>query len=206
MFATTRLAATAVTVLAVTAAVTSCGKEDDSGERDSRLGQKAPGASASTPPQSKELRMGQPSATQPPDGMRNAGEWTVTPQKAVTGTPEDMANSGLTRNKAGKDEPKVPVFVWSTLHHTKGGALKVRTMKRGLLVRTDEETRTKELQVLVGNAKWRGDCPPVVDDMELKSGQQVKICTVYLIPEGEKAEAVEIDGYSGPDQIWPVKA
>ncbi|MGY1436761.1 hypothetical protein [Streptomyces reniochalinae] len=146
-------------------------------------------------------RLGQTSPTQKSDDDETKGAtFTVTPTKVQTGTKADMANSGLEKDK--KDEPKVPVYVWSTLNHKSGKPMELGDMDDDLVVRTDQGQRTRALIVIMGEAKWP-NCPAMDRDKKLSPGQSEKICTAFLIPEGQKAEAVEINrGYSKKPLEW----
>ncbi|MEU0337314.1 hypothetical protein [Streptomyces sp. NPDC006193] len=130
-------------------------------------------------------------------------KFTVTPTKVTTGTKADMDNSGLQKDK--NDGPQVPVYVWATFTHKSGKPMAVSDMDDGLIVRTDKNRRTRALIVLLGQAKWP-DCPAPDSEKQLSAGQSEKICKVFLIPEGQKAAAVELSQgfYSAPLE-WPVK-
>ncbi|MFB8350636.1 hypothetical protein ACFXI8_01000 [Streptomyces niveus] len=129
--------------------------------------------------------------------------FTVTPTKVLTGTEADMAESGL--DLAELPGPKVPVYVWSTLTHKSGKPMPVGDMDDDLVVRTDQDDRTKALLVLMGDATWP-DCPAPDTEKELSEGQSAEICTTFLITRGEKAAAVELtQGFYNDPLEWPVK-
>lgn len=129
--------------------------------------------------------------------------FTVTPTKVLTGTEADMAKSGL--DLAELPGPKVPVYVWTTLTHKSGKPVPVGDMDGDLVVRTDQDDRTKALLVLMGDATWP-DCPAPETEKELSKGQSAEICTTFLITRGEKAAAVELtQGFYNDPLEWPVK-
>ncbi|WP_229816148.1 hypothetical protein [Streptomyces lucensis] len=129
--------------------------------------------------------------------------FTVTPTKVTTGSKADMDKSGLQRGK--NDDPKIPVYVWATFAHKSGKTMAVGDMDDGLIIRTDKDQRTRALIVLMGQAKWP-DCPAFDRDKQLHAGQSENICQVFLIPEGQKAAAVELSqGFTSEPLQWPVK-
>ncbi|MDJ1131737.1 hypothetical protein [Streptomyces iconiensis] len=187
-------------VLAV--ALTGCdGKKG--GDHKSDAGSGGSGGSGGTDEKKTSFQLGEASPTQTNDGAKAKGKWTVTPTKAETGTEKELAASGLDRED---EKPEVPVFVWSTLRHQGGDPMTVRDMKTDINVKTDGGKRVGELIVLMGDAKWRDDCPAVDAEKKLKKGDVEKVCTVYLVPKGQKAAAVELSqGFHSPPLEWPVK-
>ncbi|WP_406099629.1 hypothetical protein [Streptomyces sp. NBC_01013] len=130
--------------------------------------------------------------------------YTVTPTKVETGTRADMDNSGLDKDK--DESPKIPVYVWATVTHKSGKAMEVGDMDGDLIVKTDKGQRTKALIVIMGEAKWP-DCPAPDTGKELNAGQSEKICKAFLIPEGQKATAVQLSqGFYAEPLEWPVKS
>lgn len=128
--------------------------------------------------------------------------FTVTPTKVETGTKADMDNSGLDKDK--DDSPEIPVYVWATLTHKSGTPMEVGDMDDDLVVKTDKGERTKALIVLMGEAKWP-DCPAPDTEKKLSPGQSEKICKAFLIPEGQKAAAVQLSqGFTKEPLEWPV--
>lgn len=128
--------------------------------------------------------------------------FTVTPTKVETGTKADMDNSGLDKDK--DDSPKIPVYVWATVTHKNGTAMEVGDMDDDLIVKTDKGERTKALIVIMGEAKWP-DCPAPDTEKKLSPGQSEKICKAFLIPEGQRAAAVELSrGFTKEPLEWPV--
>ncbi|MFE9882553.1 hypothetical protein [Streptomyces sp. NPDC005784] len=129
--------------------------------------------------------------------------YTVTPTRVVTGTTADVDHSGLERD--ADDGSQIPVYVWSTLTHKSGTAMRLGDMDDDLVVRTSGGQRTRALIVLLGQAKWP-DCPPFDSDRKLAAGQSQQICSAFLIPAGQKAAAVELtQGYYKEPLEWPVK-
>jgi hypothetical protein len=77
-------------------------------------------------------------------------------------------------------------------------------MDDDLVVATDKGQRTKALIVLMGQATWP-NCPASDTEKQLSGGQSEKICNVFLVPEGQKASAVELtQGYYNDPLKWPV--
>ncbi|MGW0844274.1 hypothetical protein ACWD26_29870 [Streptomyces sp. NPDC002787] len=183
-------------------ALTACGAGSDTGAADTAA------SSASTTSAAKEkttFRLGEASPAQESQMQNSAGAtYTVTPTRVATGTKADMDNSGLEQDK--KDGPKVPVYVWSTLTHKSGKAMALGDMDDDLVVKTDAGQRTRALIVLLGQAKWP-DCPAFDPDKKLAPGQSERICTAFLIPQGQKAAAVELtQGFYKEPLVWPVKS
>jgi hypothetical protein len=76
----------------------------------------------------------------------------------------------------------------------------------GHQVKTSGNQRTKALLVLLGQATWP-NCPAPDTDKQLSAGQAEKVCTVFLIPEGQTPAAIELtQGYCTPPLEWPVKS
>jgi hypothetical protein len=115
--------------------------------------------------------------------------YTVTPTKVVMGTEDDLDRSGLQQDT--EDGPQVPVYVWSTIAHKSGKPMPLGDMDDDLVVKTDTGERTRALIMLLGQATWP-NCPPFDPDTRLTAGQSQDICTVYLVPEGQKAAAVQL--------------
>ncbi|WP_326689302.1 hypothetical protein OIE63_20475 [Streptomyces sp. NBC_01795] len=187
-----------VGAVVLTVALTGCNGSGKSGEKG---GDKS--GSSSSSEDKTTFKLGEASPTQTNDGAKAKGKWTVTPTKVETGTVEDMENSGLEKDK--KDGPQVPVFVSSTLKHQSGDPMEIGDMNDDLIVKTDKDKRTRELIVLMGDAKWK-NCPTTDTEKKLKPGDQEKICGVFLVPEGQKPAAVELSrGFNSPPLEWPVK-
>ncbi|MFC8535925.1 hypothetical protein ACFUJY_18500 [Streptomyces sp. NPDC057249] len=148
-------------------------------------------------------RLGEASPPQESTMEKTKGStFTVTPTKVVTGTKADMDNSGL--DKDDDVEPKIPVYVWATVTHKSGKAMEVGDMDDDLIVETDKGERTKALIVIMGEAKWP-DCPAPDTGKKLSAGQSEKICKAFLIPEGQKAAAVQLGrGFVKEPLEWPV--
>ncbi|MEU7162779.1 hypothetical protein AB0A98_41190 [Streptomyces chrestomyceticus] len=148
------------------------------------------------------LRLGQASPPQNSTMKASAdARFTVTPTKVRTGTRAEMQRSGLKEEDGSS--PQVPVFVWSTLTHKSGTPMSLNDMN-DLVVRTNQDQRTRPLIVVMGEAQWR-DCPDTDYNKKLHAGQSEKICTAYLIPEGQTAVAVELSrGFYQMPLQWPV--
>ncbi|MFI7245502.1 hypothetical protein [Streptomyces qinglanensis] len=128
--------------------------------------------------------------------------YTVTPTKVQTGTKADMDNSGLKKDE--EDGPQIPVYVWSTLEHKGGKTMELGDMDDDLIVKTDKNKRTRALIVILGQAKWP-NCPAVESNKKMNAGDSEKICSAFLIPEGQKAAAVELSqGFSKAPLEWAV--
>ncbi|MGX1885527.1 hypothetical protein [Streptomyces sp. NPDC055287] len=197
----TRSVPAAMGALALALALTGCndlgsGKRGGSGSQSSGSGSDASGGK-------KKFRLGEASPEQESSMQKSKdGKYTVTPTKVQMGTTADMDNSGLEKDK--KDGPQVPVYVWSTLTHKSGTAMEVGDMDDDLVVKTDGGWRTRALLVLMGDAKWP-NCPAPDTEKKLSVGQSEKICTAFLVPEGQKAAAVELtQGFHGEPLEWPV--
>ncbi|MFD7956031.1 hypothetical protein ACFV4X_21360 [Streptomyces ardesiacus] len=163
-----------------------------------------PSSASSTAQEQTTYRLGQVSPVQESTMQDSAdATYTVAPTKVATGTAADMNNSGLEKDTT--DGPQVPVYVWSTLTHKSGKAMRLGDMDDDLIVKTSGGQRTRALIVLLGQAKWP-DCPPFDPDKKLAAGQSEQICSAFLIPEGQKATAVELfQGYYKDPLEWPVK-
>lgn len=180
--------------------LTACGLASDTGTSSERA--------ASTTGTAKErttFRLGEASPAQESQMKDSTGAaYTVAPTKVVNGTKADVDASGLEQDK--EDGPQVPVYVWSTLTHKTGKAMALGDMDDDLVVKTDAGKRTRALIVLLGQAKWP-DCPPFDSDKKLTAGQSQSICTAFLIPQGQKATAVELtQGFYKEPLEWPVKS
>ncbi|MDQ0945969.1 hypothetical protein [Streptomyces sp. V1I1] len=198
----TRAIPAAAGVLALGLALTGC---NDSGSGKSRAGSgsHASDSGSDASDGKKTFRLGEASPEKESDMQASSGaKYTVTPTKVQTGTKADMDNSGLKKDK--EDGPQIPVYVWSTLTHTSGKAMEVGDMDDDLVVKTVNGQRTRALIVLMGEAKWP-NCPAPDTDKQLSVGQSEKICTAFLIPEGQKAAAVELtQGFYKEPLEWPV--
>ena len=207
----TRAVPVAAGALALALALAGCndpsaGNGGGKGGEGSNSASPEPGSSSSEPDASDSrttFRLGEESPEQESSTKESAGAmYTVTPTKVQTGTAADMANSGL--KKDSDEDPQIPVYVWSTLTHKSGKTMKLGTMDDDLIVRTDKGHRTRPLIVLLGSAKWP-DCPATDRDKQMNPGQSEKICTAFLIPEGQKADAVELSrGFTKEPLEWPV--
>ncbi|MCX4967246.1 hypothetical protein OHA98_21230 [Streptomyces sp. NBC_00654] len=194
----TRAVPAAVGALALVAVLAGC-NDSDSGK-----GRRGSGSAGSSSSDGKTYRLGEASPPQESTMKESKdSKFTVTPTKVQTGTTADMDNSGL--DKAKDKAPKIPVYVWSTLTHKSGKAMEVGDMDNDLVVKTDKGERTKALIVFMGDAKWP-NCPEPDTLKKLSAGQSEKICTAFLIPEGQKAAAVQLSqGFSSAPLEWPVK-
>lgn len=211
----TRAASAAIGALALTVALVGCNDPDaDAGSggaesRESAGSTGSPSADSSSDSgaeasDGKEtFRLGEESPEQESDMKEYDGAtFTVTPMKVRNGTAADLANSGLKRDK--DDEPQIPIYVWSTLTHKSGKAMQLGHMDNDLVMRTDKGHRTRPLIVLMGSAKWP-DCPATDTTKKVEAGQSEKVCTAFLVPEGHKAEAVELTrGFTKKPLEWPV--
>lgn len=175
------------------------GVEQESGGSGSRASDSGSDASDGK----KTFRLGEAGPEEESDMQKSSGaKYTVTPTKVQTGTKADMDNSGL--KKDTKDGPQIPVYVWSTLTHKSGKAMEIGDMDDDLVVKTVNGQRTRALIVLMGEAKWP-NCPAPDPGKKLSAGQSEKICTAFLIPEGQKAAAVELtQGFYKEPLEWPV--
>ncbi|WP_128380416.1 hypothetical protein [Streptomyces cavernae] len=193
----TRMRVMAVAAGAVTLAValTSC---NDSEPVNNQGGSESRSADSKT-----VYRLGEASPPQESTMQKSKGAtFTVTPTKVQTGTKAEVEKSGLQLDKS--DGPQVPVYVWATLTHNSGKAMTVGDMDDDLVVATDKGQRTKALIVLMGQAKWP-NCPAADTEKPLSGRQSEKICNVFLVPEGQKASAVELtQGYYNDPLKWPV--
>jgi hypothetical protein len=198
----TRATPAAVGALALGLALTGC---NDSGSGKSRAssGSHASDSGSDASDGKKTFRLGEASPEKESDMQKSSGaKYTVTPTKVQTGTKTDMGNSGLKEDK--EDGPQIPVYVWSTLTHKSGKAMEIGDMDDDLVVKTGNGQRTRALIVLMGEAKWP-NCPAPDADKKLSAGQSEKICTAFLIPEGQKAAAVELtQGFYKEPLEWPV--
>lgn len=158
------------------------------------------GGSGSTE-EKTSYRLGETSPDQTSDEQSSKGaKYTVTPTKVQTGTKADMDGSGLEKDK--DEGPKIPVYVWSTLSHKSGKPMELGDMDDDLVVKTDKGDRTRALIVLMGDAKWP-NCPATDTDKKLSPGQSTKICTAFLVPEGQRAKAVELSrGFTKEPLSW----
>jgi hypothetical protein len=191
----TRVMPAAVGVLTVAVALTGC---KDSGS-ESRGGSGSPTTDSKTIYRLSEASPLQESTMQKSKGAT----WTVTPTKVQTGTKAEVDNSGVQLDKS--DGLQVPVYVWATLTHKSGKSMAVGDMDDDLVVATDKGQRAKALIVLMGQAKWP-NCPASDTEKQLSAGQSEKICNVFLVPEGQKASAVELtQGYYNDPLKWPIK-
>ncbi|MFF4694531.1 hypothetical protein [Streptomyces chattanoogensis] len=197
----TRAVPAAVGALALAVALTGC-NHSGSGKGRHSSGSHASGSGSDTSDGKTAYRLGEASPPQESTMQKSKGsKFTVTPTKVQAGTKADMDNSGLEKQK----DPKVPVYVWSTLTHQSGKAMEIGDMDDDLIVKTDKGARTKALIVIMGEAKWP-NCPAPDTQKKLSAGQSEKICTAFLIPEGQKPAAVELSqGYYKKPLEWPVK-
>ncbi|MEU1077758.1 MULTISPECIES: hypothetical protein [unclassified Streptomyces] len=193
----TRAAQAAMGALALAVVLTGCNGTDSP--------QGHPSSASRTAQEQTTYRLGQVSPVQESTMQDSAGAtYTVTPTKVVTGTAADMNNSGL--EKDATDGPQVPVYVWSTLTHKSGRAMRLGDMDDDLIVKTSGGQRTRALIVLLGQATWP-NCPPFDSDKKLAAGQSEQICSAFLIPAGQKATAVQLfQGYYQDPLEWPVKS
>ncbi|MEV5139980.1 hypothetical protein AB0K71_30875 [Streptomyces syringium] len=161
------------------------------------------GCAGGLPRPGKTFQLGEASPEQDSAKTASVGaKYTVTPTEVQTGTKADMDSSGLEKDE--KNGPQTPVHVWSTLTHKSGKAMKVGDMDGNLVLRTAQGQRTRALIVWMGVAKWP-NCPTSDTDKQLSAGQSEKICTAFLIPEGQKPAAVELtQGYYKKPLAWPV--
>ncbi|GGX34873.1 hypothetical protein [Streptomyces chryseus] len=196
----TRAIPAAVGALALALALTGC--NDFGSGKNGRSGSHTSGSDASD--EKKTYRLGEESPEQESDMVKSSGAtYTVTPTKVETGTKADMDNSGLKKDK--KDGPQIPVYVWTTLTHKSGKTMDAGDMDDDLVIRTDAGTRTRALLVLMGEATWP-NCPAPDLEKKLSEGQSEKICTAFLVPEGQKPAAVELTrGFYKEPLEWPVK-
>ncbi|MEU2180347.1 hypothetical protein [Streptomyces thermolilacinus] len=175
------------------------GGNSSSSETDSGSGS---GGESGSGDEKTTYQMGEESPEIESDMKASSGAtYTLTPTRVTTGTKADMDASGL--KKDGKDGPKIPVYVWTKVTHRSGTPMEVGDMDDDLVVRTDKGTRTRALIVILGEAKWP-DCPAPETDKKLSPGQSEEICKAFLVPEGEKAAAVEVTrGFYKKPLEWP---
>ncbi|MGW1894429.1 hypothetical protein ACWCP6_29935 [Streptomyces sp. NPDC002004] len=200
----TQAVSAAVGVLALAVAVTGCNHSGSGKKSRHHYGSHSSRSGSSASDGRKTFRLGESSPEQVSTEQRSKGaKYTVTPTKVETGTKADMDHSGLEKDK--NESPKIPVYVWSTLTHKSGKAMTVGDMDDDLVVKTDKGQRTRALIVLMGEAKWP-NCPASDSSKKLTPGQSEKICTAFLIPEGQKAAAVDLmQGFYKEPLEWPVK-
>lgn len=196
----TRAVPAAMGALALALALTGCNDSDAEKSR-GNSGSASSDSDSAASDEKKTFRLGETGSEQESDMQKSAGaKYTVTPTEVHTKA--DMDKSGLEKDK--ESGPQVPVYVWSTLTHTSGTAMEVGDMDDDLVVKTDKGRRTRALLVLMRGATWP-DCPEPETDKKLSAGQSEKICTAFLIPEGQKAVAVELtQGYYKEPLEWPV--
>ncbi|MFJ1733152.1 hypothetical protein [Streptomyces sp. NPDC088254] len=182
--------------------LTACGAGSDTGAADKG---KNSASATSAAKEKTTFRLGEASPEQENEMQSSRGAtYQVTPTKVVTGTKADMDNSGLEQDK--EDGPQVPVYVWATLTHKSGKPMALGDMDDDLVVKTNAGQRTRALIVLMGEAKWP-NCPAFDSDKKLSAGQSESICTAFLIPQGQKAAAVELtQGFYKQPLVWPVKS
>ncbi|OEJ23999.1 hypothetical protein AS594_05425 [Streptomyces agglomeratus] len=197
----TRAVPAAMGALALALALTGC-NDLGSGKNRGGSGSQASG-SGTNADEKKTFRLGEEGPEQESDMQKSSGaKYTVTPTEVRTGTKADMDNSGLRKDK--EDGPQIPVYVWSTLTHKSGPAMEVGDMDDDLVIRADSGLRTRALLVMLGAAKWP-NCPEPDTEKKLSPGQSEKICTAFLIPEGQKPTAVEVTrGFHNEPLEWPV--
>lgn len=193
----TRAVPAAMSALALAVVLTGCNGSDS--------GKDGLGSGSGSSDGKTTYRLGEASPPQESTMQKSKDStFTVTPTKVETGTKADMDQSGLEKDKG--EAPKVPVYVWTTLTHKSGKAMEVGDMDDDLIVKTDKGERTKALLVIMGEATWP-NCPAPDTGRELSAGQSEKICTAFLIPEGQKAAAVELSqGFYDDPLEWPVKS
>ncbi|MFI8942820.1 hypothetical protein [Streptomyces syringium] len=198
----TRAVPAAAGALALALAMTGC-NDSGSGKSRSNSGSHSSDSGSGTSDGKKTFQLGEASPEQDSAKTASVGaKYTVTPTKVQTGTKADMGSSGLEKDE--KNGPQIPVYVWSTLTHKSGKAMKVGDMDSNLVLRTAQGQRTRALIVWMGVAKWP-NCPTPDTDKQLSAGQSEKICTAFLIPEGQKPAAVELtQGYYKKPLEWPV--
>jgi hypothetical protein len=182
--------------------LTACGASSDTGAADEG---KSSASATSAAKEKTTFRLGEASPVQESEMQSSRGAtYSITPTKVVTGTKADMDNSGLEQEK--EDGPQVPVYVWSTLTHKSGKPMALGDMDDDLVVKTNAGQRTRALIVLMGQARWP-NCPAFDSDKKLAAGQSESICTAFLIPQGQKAAAVELtQGFYKQPLEWPVKS
>jgi hypothetical protein len=196
----TRAVAATMGALAVAAALTGCNSASEKGS--GSAGATASGDKADT---KASYRLGEASPPQESTGQATKGAtYTVTPTKVRMGTEADVKASGV--QLEASDGPQVPVYVSFTLTHKSGKAMIAGDMDDDLVVATDKGQRTKALIVLIGQAKWP-NCPASDTEKRLSPGQSADICSVFLIPAGQTATAVELtQGFYADPLKWPVKS
>ncbi|MEU9091034.1 hypothetical protein ACIOEW_18015 [Streptomyces sp. NPDC087901] len=195
----TRAVPAAVGALALAVVLSGCNGTD------SAKGRKRSGSGSEASDSEKAYSLGEASPPQK-STMKDSKDstYTVTPTKVETGTKADMDKSGLDIDK--DKSPRVPVYVWATVTHKSGKAMEVGDMDDDLVVETDKGQRTRALIVMMGEAKWP-NCPAPDSAKKLSAGQSEKICKAFLVPEGQKAAAVQLSqGFSAAPLEWPVKS
>jgi hypothetical protein len=180
--------------------LTACSTGSDTGAAGHN---KSSSSTTSADQEKSTFRLGEASPVQESQMRASRGAaYTVTPTKVVTGTKDDFDHSGLEQDK--EDGAQVPVYVWVTLTHKSGKPMALSDMDDDLVVRTDSGQRTRALIVLLGQAKWPS-CPPFDSDTKLAAGQSKSLCTAFLIPQTQKAAAVELtQGFYNKPLQWPV--
>ncbi|MEW2576872.1 hypothetical protein [Streptomyces syringium] len=127
---------------------------DDSGSGKSRSdsGSHASDSGSGTSDGKKTFQLGEAGPEQDSAKTASVGaKYTVTPTKVQTGTKADMDSSGLEKDE--RNGPHTPVYVWSTLTHWSGNAMKVGDMDSNLALRTAQDQRTRALIVWMGVAR-----------------------------------------------------
>jgi hypothetical protein len=203
MHTSTRVVPAAIGALALAVALTGCSGISMSKKGRSGSGSHSDAGGSETSDSKTTFRLGEASPPQKSKLTESKDStYTVTPTKVETGTKADLDKSGL---KKEEDEgPQIPVYVWSTVTHKSGKALKVGDMDDDLIIKTDKNKRTKALIVIVGEAKWP-NCPATDTQKQLSSGQSEKVCSAFLIPEDQKPTAVELSqGFTSKPLEWPL--
>jgi hypothetical protein len=201
MYMWTRAVPAALGALILAVALSGCG---DSGTGNKDLSDSGAAATGDNASDGKTTyRLGEASPPQEHTMQKYKGStFTVTPTKVETGTKADLEASGLQLDES--DNSKVPVYVSATLTHKSGKAMAVGDLDDDLIVRTDKDERARSLIVLMGQAKWP-NCPSADTEKQLSAGQSESICNVFLIPQGQKAAAVELtQGFTAAPLEWPV--
>ncbi|MFD7130845.1 hypothetical protein [Streptomyces sp. NPDC059894] len=196
----TRAVPATLGALVLAVVLTGC---DDSGSKKTQggSGDRAEGETGSD--SRTTYRLGEASPPQESTMRASKGAtYTVTPTKVQTGTEADVDASGLQLDAS--DGAQVPVYVWTTITHRSGKAMAVGDMDDDLIVKTDKDERTRALLVLLGEAQWP-NCPAPDTEKELSAGQSEDVCSVFLVPAGQQAAAVELSqGYYADPLEWPV--
>lgn len=125
-------------------------------------------------------------------------EFQITMEKIVTGKAADL--SGLQGDK--KDyEGKVPAWLYSTYKHV-GGAAPFETISVDANMMMDGGQPATPL-ILIGDLPAKPKDCVEISDVKFQQGDSKTVCKIFLVPEGEQVEEVQLSrGFSSPPTTW----